>query len=1087
MSAPVPTLPPRPARSQAGSNAAKQEIPQIPPRPQRHERVESPVREAFTRSPLNEPPVSLNNGHFYNHHKNLSASDLPQRPPSVNLPSIGQEGNEYASFDTSSVEEKKPRSPEQTRNIAPDLPMHAPKASVPQSTATTRIATVTRTDSSQAAAAGVGKARHDDDKEPESRSLSMRASFNRSNQSLHTGSTPRPGSVHEPEHDEHGIPVIGMQVPMYPNAGDVQAPSPSPYAQTHSAGIGFFNDGTQTAPRHHGRRRSSRHEFGPPGSYGLHGHGLHGHVEPKDKFEKAWYQRHPEELDKEVHRRYDPGHPLPEWALSSEDLNKLIHANDGGPGFGACYRTFEGSRNVANVKLGTSPDMIGTPTEQIGYRASEQYQSRLASAKSTPAPLGTLRGRPSSSSNHHMESPLRKESFAANERRGEHDEALHSDEEEEAGTIHVDPPSRRGSKYGGGGYDPPVENLGPHGGNTSEEGGWINERGHGVPILASDEVMKRPGSAYLHPAVDPEQEKRGEEYYAGVDSEHPPSYQSGRSGNLSHSRPTSRPNSMHGEPLARLKSHDRYDASGAGTPLEEIEEYEPLFPDDDDKVQEPKGAVEKLKRPDLARHHFPSQDIWEDTPNSLQYTTTVDAEQQPEEKDGTASMDSSRVFEPPEKELARQEGNDPSDRAHFLPKETEQYADPRYKPGVLQDIPSRHDMRHRFPSRDIWEDTPDSMRLETTVSEPQDEEITSPSDAQTKSDLEAKDEAVATGTQLPPMPARPTGAKALSPTDRKAPVVPDRPKPQIPARPANRDGAEGAALSKVTSAGSTGSDGTSSTVTSPPLNKAKPAVPSRPAGSKFAALKAGFMNDLNSRLQLGPQAPVPKAPEPEETPAEEQVPLADARKGRVKGPARRKPAASSSGADETSPAMSLSFATTRTLFHIGENDELVVPTHESGSSDAVIEANVSTLPAVAQDEKTTLSGMTAHAIGFTGDTPEPKLSPGTIERQQLLQPGLEAALSGTDRSAEQMEQANAAEPEQQEPQEHSNMTSSGVQTGQLDMEITSPKGEQEKITTILGGAAPQEGNVVIKGNGEQEVSGIDQNTPRKIGMTGHGM
>ena len=86
-----------------------------------------------------------------------------------------------------------------------------------------------------------------------------------------------------------------------------------------------------------------------------------------------------------------------------------------------------------------------------------------------------------------------------------------------------------------------------------------------------------------------------------------------------------------------------------------------------------------------------------------------------------------------------------------------------------------------------------------------------------------------------------------------------------------------------------------------------------------------------------------------------------------------------------------------------------------------------------------------------------------------------------------MEQANAAEPEQQEPQEHSNMTSSGVQTGQLDMEITSPKGEQEKITTILGGAAPQEGNVVIKGNGEQEVSGIDQNTPRKIGMTGHGM
>lgn len=308
MSNSIPSIPQRPARSQ-GASALKQEIPSIPPRPHRRsDRSESPHREAFTRSPLNQPPVSMNNGSPYSHGRNLSASDLPRRPPSVNLPSIGQEGNEYSTMES---EDETPSGPtEQTRNVSPDLPMHAPKASVPQSTATTRIATVTRTDSSQAAAAGIGKSRPDDDRESGSNPLRVRASFNRSNQSI-----ARPASVHE---DEQGIPVIGLQVPMYPNAGDVQAPSPAPGATPHSAGIGFFNDGSS---RNHNRRRSSRQEFGPPGSYGM----FHG--DPKDQFEKAWYQKHPSEFVKETHHQYDPGHPRPEWALSSDDLNKLVHAS----------------------------------------------------------------------------------------------------------------------------------------------------------------------------------------------------------------------------------------------------------------------------------------------------------------------------------------------------------------------------------------------------------------------------------------------------------------------------------------------------------------------------------------------------------------------------------------------------------------------------------------------------------------------------------------------------------------------------------------------------------------------------------------
>lgn len=299
MSSEQPKVPPRPARSQERAADPTMNPPQIPPRPQRrNERSVSPMRGEYTRSPLNEPPSATpsTNGKMYSQ-RNLSAQDLPPRPPSVSLPSIGQEGMEYAN-----LEEDQGPSPENQRNISPDLPMHAPKASVPQSTAKSRIQTVTRTDSNQAASHGIGTA------DSEVHPLKAKASFSRSNLSL----------SHEPTQDEHdhGIPEIGLQVPMLKYAGDVQAPTPAP-SQQATPSISF-ND---AAPRNHHRKRSSRQEFhGPPGSYGLHGH----RQEPKDQFEKAWYAKHPEELVKE-HRPYDPGHAPGDWALSSDDLNKLVH------------------------------------------------------------------------------------------------------------------------------------------------------------------------------------------------------------------------------------------------------------------------------------------------------------------------------------------------------------------------------------------------------------------------------------------------------------------------------------------------------------------------------------------------------------------------------------------------------------------------------------------------------------------------------------------------------------------------------------------------------------------------------------------
>ncbi|KEQ65706.1 uncharacterized protein M437DRAFT_41245, partial [Aureobasidium melanogenum CBS 110374] len=904
MSAELPKVPPRPARTQERAADPTMNAPIIPPRPQRRtERSVSPMRGEYTRSPLNDMPTTSPNanGKMYSQ-RNLSAQDLPPRPPSVSLPSIGQEGSEYANL------EEEQAAAEQHRNISPDLPMHAPTASVPQSTAKSRIQTVTRTDSSQAASHGIGSA--GDSVHP----LRAKASFSRSNLSL----------SHEPtEEDEHGIPEIGVQVPMLKYAGDVQAPTPT-LSKAGTPSISF-ND---AAPRNHHRKRSSRQEFhGPPGSYGLHGH----RQDPTDQFEKAWYAKHPEELVKE-HRPYDPGHAPGDWALSSEDLNKLVHQNSG-----------------RGLGMGTSPAAIGTPDESIGFMASEAYTSRMNS----PKPLSSLGRRPSSSAQPTVESPLKKESFNLNEI-SQNDKAQEGEVEGEV--IHIDPPAHRHSKIHGGGYDPPTVDLGPEGGNTLERGGWVIENGDGIPILASDEVAKNnPEAVYWQPAVSPSKERKGSDYYDAYASDSSATGPSRR-------RSKEKLRTSSGGELARFKSREAQ-PSGTGTPLAEIEEYEPLFPDDDDKPQKPLTAADKVKRPDLARHHFPSQDIWEDVPESLQYQTEVSGPQEPEE------LTASTTFEHPDKEQARKEGNNPEDRADFLSQEAKKMAKTGFKPGVADDM-TRPSYKNRFPSRDIWEDSPDSLQLETTVETPQmeDEDVSSPADIKSPPDESTK----------PQVPARPAG--------NQAPVIPERPKPQVPARPARSENTQP-------------QDGASNDrAVSPPAVKAKPAVPARPGGNKFAALKAGFLENLNARLGSGPQAP-PKHEEPAEAPAEEKAPLADARKGRARGPARRKPAAEAVAAPAAaSGASTLSIGTTFTIFQINEHGDLSVPIEqlsptlakgaqemEKAAAANTEGASPASSSSAADNEKAILSGLPAQAIGHIGDTPDPKLSQPTMERASAIQ------------------------------------------------------------------------------------------------------
>lgn len=479
--------------------------------------------------------------------------------------------------------------------------------------------------------------------------------------------------------------------------------------------------------------------------------------------------------------------------------------------------------------------------------ASDEYMQRMAS----PPPDARLDTQPV------VESPLRKMSYPATETepreppKSPHRHRRPSSHAENE-VIHVDDPMHPLHHPDGFAPTPALDEHAVEGDDFLEDE---------EPILAADEV--RPGSAYLHPAVSPTFEHR-----SSLDED----YRS-RTPSFSHSRSNSRSTSAHGAPmLTRFDSRELHEDTH--TPLEDVEEYEPLFPDDESKKDRPFSAAERFKqRPDMSKHRFPSEDIWEDTPNSLQLHATVNTPDLPK-------RDSAETFETPEQEAARKmqtsKINSHQVASHILEGENAR--------GKSQ--PTRPDtFKQRFPSRDIWEDVPDSQRLVTTV-EPASDEVKSP-EAPSK-------------PSIPPRPQK--QGQATSPTEkRQPPSIPDRPKPQIPARPsdnAREDSAEGATASKV-----------------------KPAIPSRPGGSKIAALKAGFLTDLNSRLQLGPQQHKPQ--EKEDGPPAEKQPLSDARKSRARGPARRKPATENANARlPTIPEIKIT--QTWNVWQVGEDGNLTV-------------------------------------------------------------------------------------------------------------------------------------------------------------------
>lgn len=810
-----PVVPPRPVRKQDA--------------PPRHlfNRSVSPNPDRFAPSPINESPFSANkspnrsqfsppNGGMHP----PSSNNHIGRPPSVDLPMVGEEGNEYALIADELNNDA--HSPEHTRTVGDELKIHAPKPSLPTVSAKQRIATVTRTDSDRAASFGIGKPSLED-------SLAHLASSNRSLKKKASTTSQLSASERVDTEDEHGIPEIGLQVPMYKNAGDVQAPSPAPHMMS-APGTGTGTP-TEGAKRHHKRKGSSRgFEELPPGSYGLHGHG----VKSTDKLDQAYYDKHPE-LAKLEHHHYQHDRAT-DFSMSSEDLNKIVRGT--------------ASRGSG---LGTH-DLPGTPSEQIGWKVTDELTSRVTSPR--PASIAS-KGEKSS-----LSKVISHQSEASE---------THEDDFKDVNVIHVDDPNakRRSVMF------------------SDEETYAEDDERYNAPILADDEVAKDPSPYHHTPAVEPPRERRG----------------SAHEMEESNSRPTSRPASLYKE-----SSFDDF----RSTPLDDVKEYEPLFPEDEKAAR--KAAAKKLEQ---YKQRFPSRDIWEDAPNSVHYTAEVHTPDVPGEEEAKLPDVPDRSCETPAQAFARQQEElaekesrgDPEAFHHRKPAKPP--APWAHQAHIANEVAaSRPSPARRFPSRDVWEDTPDSAHLSTTVSTPQREsepeldESNVPEVPQRPARKQSTEPSSATSDK-PVIPERPKPKQTPSgDSSTSKPVIPDRPKPQVPARPAKK-------LS--------GSDKDTPVGDAPASEpRSKPAVPARPVGSKIAALQAGFMSDLNKKLGLGPQAPKKEEPA-EEEPAEEQekAPLVDARKGRARGPQRRAPKASPSpAAKPADEAPKLTFTMTTTLFSI---------------------------------------------------------------------------------------------------------------------------------------------------------------------------
>lgn len=238
----------------------------------------------------------------------------------------------------------------------------------------------------------------------------------------------------------------------------------------------------------------------------------------------------------------------------------------------------------------------------------------------------------------------------------------------------------------------------------------------------------------------------------------------------------------------------------------------------------------------------------------------------------------------------------------------------------------------------------------------------------------------------PALPERPK-PRTSSGDDQARPAVSDKPKPQVPARP-----------TKTLPSGTDSKEQDAAP-------RQKPAVPARPAGSKIQALQAGFMSDLNKRLQLGPQAHKKEEQQPAADMVEEKKetkPLADARKGRARGPQRRAPAARSPAPVSTPGAPVLSFSPLRTCWSIGDSGVLEIdedkPEPKVQTKEAPVEARTQPEAPVAEPAEEQASPATKAVETVSAPSEEAETQPST-ETQPLQE--VDSTASAADEEAKE--------------------------------------------------------------------------------------
>lgn len=152
-------------------------------------------------------------------------------------------------------------------------------------------------------------------------------------------------------------------------------------------------------------------------------------------------------------------------------------------------------------------------------------------------------------------------------------------------------------------------------------------------------------------------------------------------------------------------------------------------------------------------------------------------------------------------------------------------------------------------------------------------------------------------------------------------------------------------------------------------------------------------------MGLGPQAPKVKEPE-EEKEAEPVQPLSDARKGRAKGPQRRKPAASPAPAATVTaevavPRVKLEIAPVTAIWSFGENGALDVPAAKAAAQ--IQHALSSHKPAASEakvgEEVEVPGGPETEDVPDTSNVIKPSEAPVADTLKNVAAPMVEAAKS----------------------------------------------------------------------------------------------